>query len=64
MSKDSSDSRMFDVRLLERNIRRGLLTRKEVDKHLKTLPDVKDKGEQFADNPYEDDLDDGDDAEE
>ena len=57
MTKDSSDSRMFDVRLVERNIRRGLMTRKELDKHLKTLPDVKDKGEAFADNPYDDDDD-------
>lgn len=58
MTKDSSDSRMFDVRLVERNIRRGLLTRKEVDKFHKTLPDVKDKSESFADNPYDDEVDD------
>jgi len=62
MTKDANDSRMFDVRLVERNIRRGLLTRKEVDKFHKTLPDVKDKSESFADNPY-DDGDDSDGAE-
>jgi hypothetical protein len=37
------ESRIFDVRVLERNLRKGVLTRKDYDKHLKALPDAADK---------------------
>src|SRR5688572_7023695 len=45
MSRDEDDksTRLFDTRIIERNIRKGLTTRKDYDKHLKTLPDVSDK---------------------
>ena len=33
---------LYDKRIIERNIRKGLLQRKDVEKHLKELPDVTD----------------------
>ena len=39
----------FDVRLQEKNIETGVLTPKELEKHLNSLPDVADKGEAFID---------------
>ena len=41
MSKPTA--RMIDVRLIERNVRQGLLTRKEVAKMRESLPDVASK---------------------
>ena len=32
--------RLFDRRVVERNIKKGLITRKDYDKHLKSLADV------------------------
>jgi hypothetical protein len=44
MSKEKQDDvRTYDLRTLERNFKRGLLSRKEYEKHLKSLPDAKDK---------------------
>ena len=45
MSRDEEDKspRLFDSRTIERNIRKGLITRKDYDKYLKSLPDVTDK---------------------
>ena len=36
---------LYDVRIAERNIRDGAITRKEYENHLKGLPDVEEKGE-------------------
>jgi hypothetical protein len=36
------DVRLFDLRTVERNIKRGLITRKEYERHLKSLPDASD----------------------
>jgi hypothetical protein len=36
---------LLDIRIAERNIAKGLLTRKEWDKHIKDLPDATDKSE-------------------
>ena len=36
------EQKIYDVRTLERNIRKGLITRKDYDKYLKTLPDRAD----------------------
>ena len=41
---DPKIARLFDRRTLERNIKKGLITRKDYEKHLKTLDDVGDKG--------------------
>jgi len=42
MSRDEEapDPRLFDRRIVERNIKRGLTTRKDYEKYLKSLPDV------------------------
>ena len=34
--------RLYDIRVLERNIRKGLVARKDVEKYLKSLPDRAD----------------------
>jgi hypothetical protein len=36
--------RLFDKRTVDRNIKKGLVTRKDYDKHLKTLEDAGAKG--------------------
>jgi hypothetical protein len=41
--EDAKDLRLFDNRTIERNIRKGLITRKDYEKHLKNLEDVTDK---------------------
>ena len=45
MSRDEEvkDVRLFDLRTVERNIKRGLTTRKEYERYLKSLPDVTEK---------------------
>ena len=42
--QDAKNSRLFDRRTVERNIKKGLITRKDYEKHLKALEDVADKG--------------------
>ena len=42
--EDVKTSRLYDRRTVERNIKKGLLTRKDWDKHLKSLDDVAEKG--------------------
>ena len=47
MSRDAEaakNDRLFDKRTIERNIKKGLLTRKDYEKHLKSLDDVGPKG--------------------
>ena len=41
---DPKAARLFDRRTVERNIKKGLITRKDHEKYLKTLDDVADKG--------------------
>jgi hypothetical protein len=45
MSRDEEvkDVRLVDVRTVERNIKRGLITRKEYERFLKSLSDATDK---------------------
>jgi hypothetical protein len=40
---EAKNDRLFDSRTVERNIRKGLITRKDYEKHLKGLVDVTDK---------------------
>jgi hypothetical protein len=42
MSRDeeAKNIRLFDRRVVERNIKKGLITRKDYEKHLKSLADV------------------------
>jgi hypothetical protein len=37
------ESRLYDVRTLERNLRKGLISKKDYDKYLKGLSDAADK---------------------
>lgn len=59
---DSRAARLYDKRTVERNIKKGLITRKDYEKHMKSLEDVADKGlyggppEDF-DEDLDDDLD-------
>jgi hypothetical protein len=41
---DVKTSRLYDRRTVDRNIKKGLLTRKDYEKHLKSLDDVGEKG--------------------
>jgi len=58
--QDPKTTRIYDRRTVERNIKKGLLTRKDFEKHLKALEDVADKGV-YGTEP---DLDDDDDIDE
>lgn len=57
-AKDPKGTRLLDKRTVERNIKKGLLTRKDYEKHLKSLEDVAGKGVYGA--PAVDDDDDDD----
>ena len=65
-SKDAKDhDAPIDVRALERDLKRGKMTRKEYERALKSLPDVKAKAMSMADAPVtadDDGIDDEDDA--
>ena len=37
------ENKSYDVRILERNLRRGQLSRKDYEKYLKSLPDAADR---------------------
>ena len=46
MSRDADPkvTRLFDKRTVDRNIKKGLVTRKDYEKHIKGLEDVAGKG--------------------
>jgi hypothetical protein len=57
---DVRTARLFDRRTVERNIKKGLITRKDYEKHLKALEDTADKGVYGgtdSDEPDDDDID-------
>jgi hypothetical protein len=60
MTISREDPRFWDTRTLERRMRKGQLTKKDIEKHVKSLPDVADKG-QAPNLDAEDDTDDMDD---
>jgi hypothetical protein len=64
MSRDAEakNLRLYDRRTIERNIKKGLITRKDYEKFLKALEDAKEKGVIGEDEP--DDLDDDEDEDE
>ena len=41
--RDVHDLHSYDARIVERNIKRGLISRKDYDKFIRSLPDAKDK---------------------
>jgi hypothetical protein len=53
MSRDAEakNMRLYDRRTIERNIKKGLITRKDYEKFLKSLDDAKDKGTQGEEIP-------------
>jgi hypothetical protein len=56
MSGKEND-RVYDVRVLERNIRKGLVARKDVDRYLKSLPDAAQNVAPPSANDDDDDVD-------
>ena len=48
--KDELD---YDVRIVDRSIREGLVSKKEYDKYIQRLPDVEEKGEPLV---FEDEI--------
>ena len=50
---DAKAQRLFDVRTLERNIKRGLTTRKDYEKYLKSLDDATAKVAPTEEHPGE-----------
>ncbi len=60
--QDPKTSRIYDRRTVDRNIKKGLLTRKDFEKHLKSLEDVADKGVYGTEPEVDDDLDVADEA--
>ena len=60
---DAKNLRLYDRRTIERNIKKGLITRKDYEKFLKSLDDAKDKGvmgEEVDDDDDDDDVEEGD----
>ena len=55
--QDPKTARLYDRRTVERNIKKGLLTRKDYEKHLKSLDDVAEKGVYGAEPDIDDDDD-------
>ncbi|HTA19808.1 MAG TPA: hypothetical protein VK989_10975 [Polyangia bacterium] len=53
---EAKNDRLYDKRTIDRTIKKGLITRKDYDKHLKALEDVAGKG--VFGGPQDDDLDD------
>jgi hypothetical protein len=56
--QDPKTGRLYDRRTVERNIKKGLLTRKDYEKHLKSLDDVAEKGVYGGSEPEVDTEDD------
>jgi hypothetical protein len=56
MIAEAKNDRLYDKRTIDRTIKKGLITRKDYDKHLKALEDVAGKG--VFGGPQDDDLDD------
>jgi hypothetical protein len=60
--KDSPSDTLLDKRVIERNIKKGLVSRETFEKHLTALPDVADQAETIqARLGDDDDLDDDED---
>ena len=53
MTISREDPRFWDVRTIERRIRKGVVTRKDLEKHMKSVEDSKDR----VAPPPEDDAD-------
>ena len=52
------ESRTYDVRTLERNLRKGIITKKDYEKYVKGLDDATDKAVESKPDESRDDRDD------
>ena len=59
MTIKQDDPRFWDVRTLERRLRKGQITKKDYEKHLKSLDDVASKQAPIDLDSVDDDDDDG-----
>ena len=48
MSGKTENERLYDVRVVERNIRKGVISRKDVERYLKSLPDREENAQRMA----------------
>jgi hypothetical protein len=62
---EAKNARLFDVRTVDRNIKKGLVTRKDYEKYLKSLNDATEKVAPPVDDAQaaDDDADDLDETE-
>lgn len=60
MSITREDPRFWDVRTMDRRVRKGHVNRKDIEKHLKSLPDVADKAAPLVIGEFDDDDDEDD----
>ncbi len=58
MTIKQDDPRFWDVRTLERRLRKGQITKKDYEKHLKSLDDVATKQAPIEIDDDDDDVDD------
>ena len=54
---DSVNSKKYDVRLVERNVARGLITAKELEEAVKNLPDDSENAQYVSIDTLENDAD-------
>jgi hypothetical protein len=61
MTITRDDPRFWDVRTLERRLRKGLISKKDYDKYLKAIPDAAEKQAPIDLSSVDDEEDDYDD---
>ncbi|HET6280048.1 MAG TPA: hypothetical protein VFH73_03750 [Polyangia bacterium] len=59
---DAKNARLFDRRTVERNIKKGLITRKDYEKYMKALDDAADKSTQGGEHIGADGAEDEDES--
>ncbi|MDB4970028.1 MAG: hypothetical protein JWN44_5717 [Myxococcales bacterium] len=64
MTITRDDPRFWDVRTLQRRLRKGQITKKDYEKYLKTIADAAEKQAPIDLSSVDDDEDDYDDADE
>lgn len=50
--KSDNSQVLLDKRIVERNVQRGVVSRQDVDTHLKNLPDLEPQADNIADKVY------------
>ena len=54
MTISREDPRFWDIRTIDRRIRKGVITRKDVEKHTKGIEDSKDRVAPVVEDPSDD----------